>query len=269
MKSLHETQVQDEQEKKEYMRIHGKTIRGFTLIELLVVIAIISLLVSILIPSLQKAKDLAKRAVCASNWHNIGLLAPMYQNDYSGKMFPNTSIHDTKAVWDYRSNPNQWCNFGSLFHYALDNIDPNDATSLFVLFNQAPVGEPPEDLQKYLGIFFDPAGPPLLNAAELNINYILPYTCPDGVPPWGPTASTSTTPWPSNNYDESPAVTAMGVCAVWGYDHSPYISNNHNQAGVNILFLDGHVSWKDTSEFTDCGLMYPDKWSGYKEAFNE
>lgn len=51
---------------------------GFTLIELLVVIAIIALLVSILMPSLSKAKNLAKVAVCGSNMHNVGAGANLY-----------------------------------------------------------------------------------------------------------------------------------------------------------------------------------------------
>lgn len=57
---------------------------GFTLIELLVVIAIIALLVTILLPSLQQAKDLARNAMCASNVRNIGLSEMMYANDSSG-----------------------------------------------------------------------------------------------------------------------------------------------------------------------------------------
>ncbi|MCD4824562.1 MAG: type II secretion system GspH family protein [Phycisphaerae bacterium] len=57
--------------------------RGFTLIELLVVIAIISLLASILLPSLNRARDLAKRTVCASNQHHITLAYASYASEYS------------------------------------------------------------------------------------------------------------------------------------------------------------------------------------------
>ena len=62
--------------------------RGFTLIELLVVIAIISLLVSILLPSLQRAREMAKEAVCLGNMHQWSLTLAMYQNDYEERLPP-------------------------------------------------------------------------------------------------------------------------------------------------------------------------------------
>jgi prepilin-type N-terminal cleavage/methylation domain-containing protein len=55
--------------------------KGFTLIELLVVIAIIALLVSILLPSLSRAKELAKRTVCASNMRNLGTTFQLYASE--------------------------------------------------------------------------------------------------------------------------------------------------------------------------------------------
>ena len=55
---------------------------GFTLIELLVVIAIISLLVTMLLPSLHAAKDVAKLTICQANLYHIFLAANMYADDY-------------------------------------------------------------------------------------------------------------------------------------------------------------------------------------------
>ncbi|MBN1553546.1 MAG: type II secretion system protein [Phycisphaerae bacterium] len=59
--------------------------RAFTLIELLVVIAIISLLVSILLPSLQKAKELAKITICATQLRALGMAATTYAEEHEGE----------------------------------------------------------------------------------------------------------------------------------------------------------------------------------------
>ena len=62
-----------------------KRTKGFTLIELLVVIAIIALLVSILLPALGRARELAKRVQCASQLKGMGNAFAMYQNDNRGQ----------------------------------------------------------------------------------------------------------------------------------------------------------------------------------------
>ena len=61
--------------------------KGFTLIELLVVIAIIALLLSILAPGLQRARQLAQRAVCLSNSHQWAIGIRMYAADFDS-FFP-------------------------------------------------------------------------------------------------------------------------------------------------------------------------------------
>jgi prepilin-type N-terminal cleavage/methylation domain-containing protein len=62
-----------------------QSIRAFTLIELLVVIAIISLLLSLLGPSLARARSLARRVVCLHNLKQVGLAVDMYTHDHDGK----------------------------------------------------------------------------------------------------------------------------------------------------------------------------------------
>src|SRR5438105_3767832 len=58
--------------------------RAFTLIELLVVVAVIALLIAILLPSLSEARERGRRAVCASNLHEIGLAIYTYAHDARG-----------------------------------------------------------------------------------------------------------------------------------------------------------------------------------------
>jgi len=78
---------------------HRVATRAFTLIELLVVIAIIALLVSILLPSLTKARDLAKLVACAANLKALGFAEAIYANATDGEIPAAWSNGDHKS-WD-------------------------------------------------------------------------------------------------------------------------------------------------------------------------
>jgi len=58
--------------------------KKFTLVELLVVIAIIGILATMLLPSLQRARERGRRAVCISNMKQQGYLAAIYADDFDG-----------------------------------------------------------------------------------------------------------------------------------------------------------------------------------------
>jgi len=70
----------------EWMGIMILRRRAFTLIELLVVVAIIALLISVLLPSLSRARQSTKRVVCASNLRGLMQAVYLYANDHKDRL---------------------------------------------------------------------------------------------------------------------------------------------------------------------------------------
>lgn len=75
---------------------------AFTLVELLVVIGIIGLLVALLLPALNRAREQARTIKCASNLRTVGQAAQMYQNENKGWM-----LYPTTSPWEIRCWTNQ------------------------------------------------------------------------------------------------------------------------------------------------------------------
>jgi prepilin-type N-terminal cleavage/methylation domain-containing protein len=69
-------------------RIHRRPLNGFTLVELLVVIGIIALLISILLPALNKARTAAQLVQCGSNMRQLAAAVFIYQSENNGSYPP-------------------------------------------------------------------------------------------------------------------------------------------------------------------------------------
>ncbi len=98
---------------------------GFTIIELLVVIAVIGVLIAVLLPSLQQAREVTQSAVCMGRQRSVAQLVNYYAND-NKTYVPSSSEPVTDILI-----PTMW--FSKLCYYYLDvriTTDPNDPFSL-------------------------------------------------------------------------------------------------------------------------------------------
>lgn len=223
-----------------------KSRRGFTLIELLVVIAIIALLISILLPSLSRARELAKRAVCAANLRGIGQAMYIYAQDDPG-VFP--SIAQARMANDglmqnflpfNRSNEPSTTGIPSVSVDMWAVVRANNTTpKQFNCPSTTDVPDPAQDTTAYYDFQFDTPNP----GYSQYLSYAYQYQHDPNRRIIGP-ASEPTFPFMA---DANPYIKGQVTDTPLNDRKSAARGNskNHtNREGQNVLFVDGHVTFE-------------------------
>jgi prepilin-type N-terminal cleavage/methylation domain-containing protein/prepilin-type processing-associated H-X9-DG protein len=121
--------------------------RGFTLIELLVVIAIIALLMGLLLPAVQRAREAASRISCANNLHQLGLAMHHYENVH--QRLPPNRLQAGYATWavlllPYVEQDNLYYQWNlSLTYYQQNNVARLSAVKSYFCPSRRTTDSPP------------------------------------------------------------------------------------------------------------------------------
>lgn len=101
--------------------------RGFTLVELLVVIAIIGILVAMLLPAVQAARESARRTTCKNSMRQLGIAALNYESTNKrlppGYLATDTNYFDPKAEKESSGSPEKFHQMTGVFVYLLPYLE--------------------------------------------------------------------------------------------------------------------------------------------------
>ena len=100
--------------------------RGFTLIELLVVIAIIAVLIGLLLPAVQMARESAARTQCRNQLHQLGVAVHHFADNNGGKLPDATAVNNANGTGGnaYDNRPYTW--FSSLHFQLLPHLEEDN-----------------------------------------------------------------------------------------------------------------------------------------------
>ena len=101
--------------------------RAFTIVELLVLIAIIGILVALLLPAIQTAREAARRAQCVGNLKQLGLAIANYEQ--------TNRVYPAGAIFSYNADPSKFISKGSILVHLLPFIERQDVFDMYD-FNQ-------------------------------------------------------------------------------------------------------------------------------------
>jgi len=239
--------------------------KAFTLIELLVVIAVIALLMSILMPALNAAREQSRRVGCGQNERSTGMALLMYANDYSGKLPLNSVdawVHDVS----YWTTDIILASAGSDRHiFYCPSWKQRDDIVFWRFSENLPSGtsesydkgEPEGDTRKsyyrivgYYWLLDTVSGrknaPMSSNGTEQWVRTLFPR---GGQAPASVEMITDATASDGPTREGSDFTKATGGCwSRWQvYDRTNHLTQGEPKGG-NILFVDGHVEWRAFTE---------------------